>query len=65
MTWLKDDSLEDSDELPERANYGGLVSAVQPLAKALETQSITGKLWIMEIGRIRIRQDESQDDLEK
>lgn len=51
--------------LPGRASHTGLVSAVQTLAKALETQSITGKLWVVEIGRIRIHQDENQDDLEK
>jgi len=51
--------------LPGRASYGDLVSAVQTLAKALETQSITGKLWIVEVGRIRIHQDESQDELER
>ncbi len=51
--------------LPGRASYTGLVSAVQTLAKALESQSITGKLWIVEIGRIRIHQDEGQDDLAK
>jgi predicted nuclease of predicted toxin-antitoxin system len=47
--------------LPGRASYTGLLNAVQTLAKALEANSITGKLWIVEIGRIRIH----QDDLEK
>ena len=51
--------------LPGRASYAGLVSAAQTLAKALETQSIGGKLWVVEIGRIRIHQKESQDDHEK
>lgn len=48
--------------LPGRASYAGLVNAMQTLAKALETQSITGKLWIVEIGRIRIHQEKNQDD---
>lgn len=43
--------------LPGRASYAGLVSAVQTLVKALESQVIIGKLWIVEIGRIRIHQD--------
>ncbi|HOB99713.1 MAG TPA: DUF5615 family PIN-like protein [Verrucomicrobiota bacterium] len=50
--------------LPGRASCAGLVSAVQTLAKALETNSIRGRLWIVEIGRIRIHQDVNQDDLE-
>jgi predicted nuclease of predicted toxin-antitoxin system len=49
--------------LPGRASYVGLVSAVQTLAKAVESESIVGKLWIVEVGRIRIHQDESQDAL--
>ena len=44
--------------LPDRASHAGLVAAIQPFAKALETESLTGKLWIVEIGRIRIHQDE-------
>jgi len=51
--------------LPGRASYAGLVSAAQTLAKALETQSIGGKLWVVEISRIRIHQKERQDDHEK
>jgi len=51
--------------LPGRASYAGLVSAVQTLAKALESESIIGKLWIVEVGRIRIHQDEGGDDLDQ
>jgi predicted nuclease of predicted toxin-antitoxin system len=40
--------------LSGRASYDELLAAVNTFAKALETESITGKLWIIEIGRIRI-----------
>jgi hypothetical protein len=33
---------------------------VNTLAKALETELITGKLWIIEIGRIRIYRPEDE-----
>jgi hypothetical protein len=39
--------------LPGRASHPDLLNAVATLAKALETESITGKLWIVEVGRIR------------
>lgn len=48
--------------LPGRATYDNLISAIQTLTKALETQSISGKLWVVEVGRIRIHQDQGQDD---
>jgi predicted nuclease of predicted toxin-antitoxin system len=40
--------------LSGRARYSELLTAVNTFAKALETEPITGKLWIVEIGRIRI-----------
>jgi hypothetical protein len=42
--------------LSRRAGHPELLAAVETLAKALETDSIIGKLWIVEIGRTRIHQ---------
>ncbi|OLE06462.1 MAG: hypothetical protein AUI36_42240 [Cyanobacteria bacterium 13_1_40CM_2_61_4] len=44
--------------LTGRAHYSELLAAVSTLTKALETEKITAKLWIVEIGRIRIYQPE-------
>ncbi|CAN5489707.1 DUF5615 family PIN-like protein [soil metagenome] len=44
--------------LSGRASYTELLAAVTTLAKALETESIVAKLWIVEIGRIRIYRPE-------
>jgi len=46
--------------LSGRASYDELLAAVNTLAKALETEFITGKLWIIEIGRIRIYRPEDE-----
>jgi predicted nuclease of predicted toxin-antitoxin system len=43
-----------------RASYTELLSAVTTFVKALETESIAGKLWIVEIGRIRIYRPEDE-----
>jgi len=40
--------------LPSPSGYEHLLSAVTTLARALETESLEGKLWIVEIGRIRV-----------
>jgi predicted nuclease of predicted toxin-antitoxin system len=40
--------------LSGRASYAELIRTVNTFAKALDTESITGKLWIVEIDRIRI-----------
>lgn len=46
--------------LSGRSSYDELLAAVNTFAKALETESITGKLWIVEIGRIRIYRPENE-----
>jgi len=46
--------------LSGRASYTELLAAVTTFAKALETESIAGKLWIVEIGRIRIYRPEGE-----
>jgi hypothetical protein len=43
-----------------RARYAKLLTAVSTLTKALETEEITAKLWIVEIGRIRIYHPEDE-----
>lgn len=47
--------------LPERASQEQLLTLVRTLCKALQTEFIDGRLWIVEIGRIRIYQEESSD----
>lgn len=44
--------------LAGRARYSELLAAITTFAKALETESIAGKLWMVEIGRIRIYRPE-------
>jgi len=44
--------------LPSRATPGELNDAVQTLIGGLEREDITGKLWIVQRGRIRIYQQE-------
>ena len=46
--------------LTGRASYAELLTTVNTFAKALETESISGKLWIVEIGRIRIYRPEDE-----
>jgi predicted nuclease of predicted toxin-antitoxin system len=46
--------------LSGRASYTELLAAVTTLAKALETESIIAKVWIVEIGRIRIYRPENE-----
>ena len=43
--------------LPPKASHAQLLALVQTLARALTTESIEGKLWIVETGRIRVHQD--------
>lgn len=40
--------------LPARFSYDDLLMAIQTLARAVESQSISKNLWIVERGRIRI-----------
>jgi predicted nuclease of predicted toxin-antitoxin system len=46
--------------LSGRASYIELLAAVTTFAKALETESIVAKLWIVETGRIRIYRPEDE-----
>ena len=46
--------------LSGRASYSELLAAISTFAKALETETIVGKLWIVEIGRIRIYRPEDE-----
>ena len=46
--------------LPGRVTHPDLLKAVTTLAKALETEPITGKLWIVEVGRVRIYRPEDE-----
>jgi predicted nuclease of predicted toxin-antitoxin system len=46
--------------LPRNATAQHLLRAVQTLITALKGDSFVGKLWIVEIGRIRIYQQETE-----
>ncbi len=48
--------------LPPRATPSDLNDAVKTLIGGLEREDITGKLWIVQRGRIRIHQSLSDDD---
>jgi predicted nuclease of predicted toxin-antitoxin system len=44
--------------LPSPLSHGELSAAAKTLAKALETEPLPGKLWIVEIGRVRVYRPE-------
>jgi len=44
--------------LPSRPSHQDLLDVAETLAEALTLESITGKLWIVQKGRIREYQDE-------
>lgn len=46
--------------LPQKPSAADLESLIQTLADALESEQPTGKLWIVETGRIRIYQEETK-----
>jgi len=46
--------------LSGRASYSELLAAVHTFAKAVESETIAGKLWIVEISRIRIYRPEDE-----
>lgn len=43
--------------MPPKASRPQFIALVETLARALAKESIGGKLWIVEIGRIRVHQD--------
>jgi predicted nuclease of predicted toxin-antitoxin system len=46
--------------LPKKANAVDLLQAVATLVQGLQQQRLSGKLWIVEIGRIRVFQEISE-----
>ena len=46
--------------LPKQPSHPDLLEAVQTLVNALKTMDITGKLWIIQKGTVRIYQEESE-----
>jgi predicted nuclease of predicted toxin-antitoxin system len=44
--------------LPRKPSHADLLQVVQTLAAGLARESLSGKLWIIETGRIRIYQEE-------
>ena len=45
--------------LPQKPSADDLSTLVQTLAHALKREQLTGKLWIVEMGRVRIYEEES------
>jgi len=45
--------------LPQKPSADNLSTLIQTLADALRNEQLTGKLWIVEIGRVRIYEEES------
>jgi hypothetical protein len=46
--------------LPKCPKPQDLLNAIMTLSNALKTEDITGKLWTVQAGRIRIYQQENQ-----
>lgn len=44
--------------LPRKPSYDDLLRAIRTLAAGLEKESLSGHLWIVEAGRIRVFQDQ-------
>jgi predicted nuclease of predicted toxin-antitoxin system len=47
--------------LPRKPSRQHLLTAVRTLAAGLERESLTGKLWVIEAGRIRVFQEMESD----
>lgn len=47
--------------LPRKATHRNLLDAIRTLIGALERDRLAGKLWIVEIGRIRIYQQDLEE----
>jgi len=45
--------------LPQKPSADDVSTLVQTLADTLKREQLTGKLWIVEMGRIRIYEEES------
>lgn len=48
--------------LPRQPSHSDLIAAVTTLVDAVKTQDIHAKLWIVEIGRLRIYRPETEPD---
>lgn len=48
--------------LPPKPSYAHLVDAVRTLVAALAKESIDGKLWIVQLGRVRVYQEDTPLD---
>ena len=47
--------------LPRKPSRQHLLTAVRTLAAGLEREGLTGKLWVIETGRIRVFQEQESD----
>ncbi|MBI4603753.1 MAG: DUF5615 family PIN-like protein [Planctomycetes bacterium] len=48
--------------LPRKPSKEDLLFAVRTLAAALTRESLAGRLWIIEVGRVRVFQEETEED---
>lgn len=48
--------------LPPKPSAADLAALVQTLADALQSEKLASKLWIVEVGRVRIYQEETKSD---
>ena len=47
--------------IPQKASATDLLMLVETLMEALKSEVLIGKLWIVEIGRIRVYEEEDAD----
>ena len=47
--------------IPQKASATDLLMLIETLMEALKSEVLIGKLWIVEIGRIRVYEEEDAD----
>ena len=47
--------------LPRKPSHGDLLKAIRTLAAGLKREALTGKLWVIEAGRIRVFQEQGSN----
>lgn len=47
--------------IPQKVPAANLLTLIQTFADALKVEQFTGKLWIVEIGRIRVYEEEADE----
>ena len=47
--------------IPQNVSATNLLALIQTFADALKAEELTGKLWIVEIGRIRVYEENGDE----